>query len=71
MTGKDVEMQHQNKVKIAVERVGGATKVANLIGCSGTAVYAWIRKRMVSDINKATMLAKLANMDVREVRPCR
>jgi len=25
----------------------------------------------VSDINKATMLAKLAGMDVREVRPCR
>ena len=64
-------MQYQNKVKIAVQRVGGATKVANLMGCSGTAVYAWIRKRMVSDINKATQLAKLAGMDVREVRPCR
>lgn len=64
-------MQFQNKVKIAVQRVGGATKVANIMGCSGTAVYAWIRKQTVSDINKATKLAELAGMSVREIRPCR
>lgn len=64
-------MDFQNKVKIAVQRVGGPTQVALQIGCSGSAVHAWIRKRKVSDINKARKLAELAGMELREVRPCR
>ncbi len=60
----------QNNVKIAVQRVGGPTKVANLIGVSGTAVQAWIRKRVVKDIDKAKKLAELAGMKLQEIRPC-
>jgi hypothetical protein len=61
----------QNKVQIAVQRAGGSTKVANIMGCSGSAVFAWVRKRNVPDIDKATKLAGLAGMDVRDLRPCR
>jgi hypothetical protein len=61
----------QNKVQIAVQRAGGPTKVALQMGCSGSAVFAWVRKRNVPDIDKATKLAGLAGMDVRELRPCR
>lgn len=64
-------MDFSNKVKIAVDRAGGPTKVALQMGCSGSAVFAWIRKRNVSDVDKATKLAGLMGMDVRELRPCR
>jgi DNA-binding transcriptional regulator YdaS (Cro superfamily) len=60
-----------NNVKIAINRAGGPTKVALLLGCSGTAVHAWIRKNKISDINKATKLAQITGMQVRELRPCR
>lgn len=59
-----------NKVKTAVNRVGGPTKAASLLRCSGTTIHNWIRKRKVSDIDKATKLAELAKMEVREIRPC-
>lgn len=62
---------NENKVRVAVERVGGPTKVANAMSCSGTAVGAWIRARRVSDIDKATKLAELSGMKVEELRPCR
>lgn len=60
---------YQNNVKIAVERAGGPTKVALLIGCSGAAVHLWIRQRRISDISKAKILAEIAGMDVAELRP--
>ena len=66
-----MQLDFSNKVKKAVQRVGGPTKVALIMGCSGSAVFAWIRKQKVSDIDKATKLAELAGMDVRELRPCR
>jgi DNA-binding transcriptional regulator YdaS (Cro superfamily) len=60
-----------NNVKIAVKRAGGPTKVALLLGCSGTAVHAWMRKKKISDITKAEKLAKATGMNVRDLRPCR
>lgn len=61
----------ENKVRIAVNRVGGMTKTAIAMKCSGTAVGAWIRARRVSDIDKATKLAGLSGMSLQELRPCR
>jgi hypothetical protein len=65
------EFNFQNKVKIAVTRAGGPTKVALQMGCSGSAVFTWIRDQHIPDIDKATKLASLAGMDVRDLRPCR
>jgi hypothetical protein len=66
-----MHLDFSNKVKTAVDRVGGPTKVSLIMGCSGSAVHAWIRNRKVPDIDRATKLAELAGMQVREVRPCR
>ena len=60
-----------NNVKIAVKRAGGPTKVALILGCSGTAVHAWMRKKKIPNIDKAEKLAKIAGMNVRDLRPCR
>ena len=60
-----------NPIKVAIQRAGGPTKVSLLLGCSGTAVHAWIRKRKIPDIDKATKLAEITGMNVRELRPCR
>ncbi len=64
-------MLSQNHVKVAVQRAGGPTQVALALGCSGTAVHSWIRKRKITDINKARKLAELAGMQLQELRPCR
>jgi hypothetical protein len=40
------------------------------LGVSGSAVFAWIRKRKISDIHKAQKLADMTGMNVRELRPC-
>jgi hypothetical protein len=60
-----------NKVKVAVKRAGGPTRVGIILGCSGTAVHSWIRKRKIPNIIFAEKLAKIADMDLRELRPCR
>lgn len=65
------DLGFQNKVKIAVTRAGGPTKVALLMQCSGSAVFTWIRDQHVPDIDKATKLAQMTGMDVRDLRPCR
>jgi len=66
-----MQLDFSNKVKKAVNRAGGATKVALALGCSGSAVFAWIRKEKISDIDKAKKLAEMTGMDVRDLRPCR
>ena len=64
-------MSQPNYVKIAVHRAGGPTKTALLLGCSGTAVHAWIRRKKIGDLTKASKLAEITGMDVMELRPCR
>ena len=64
-------MDFSNKVRIAIDRLGGPTRTANIMGCSGAAVHAWIRNEKVSDISKAQKIAELVGMNVRELRPCR
>ena len=58
-----------NNVKIAVDKIGGPTKTANLMGVSNGAVHAWIKNGRVGNIDKARQLAQFAGMDVEEVRP--
>ena len=60
-----------NNVKDAVERLGGPTKTAIAMKCSGTAVGAWVRARRVSDIDKAAKLAELSGLSLQELRPCK
>lgn len=60
-----------NKVRDAISRIGGVTKAANKLGCSGTTVHNYIRNRRVTDLERAMKLAELAHMDVQELRPCR
>lgn len=61
----------ENKIRVAVQRLGGPTKTAIAMRCSGTAVGAWIRARRVSDIDKARKLSELTGVPVTELRPCR
>ena len=60
----------QNHVRIAVNRIGGPTKVSNLVGVSNGAVHAWIKARRIANIDFARKVAELAGMQVEEVRPC-
>jgi predicted site-specific integrase-resolvase len=60
-------MQYSN-VKLAVDKIGGPTKVSNLMGVSNGTVHAWVKNGRVSDIDKAKKLAELAGMAVEEVR---
>lgn len=67
---KEVVMwMSRNKVRQAVSKIGGVTRVSNLLGVSNGAVHAWIKQERVPNIELAQRLAKLAGMNVEEVRP--
>ena len=59
-----------NNVKYAVKKAGGPTRVASALGVSGTSVHNWIRKRKITNIDKAKMLAKMSGFKVEDLRPC-
>jgi len=63
-------MFFSNNVKIAVDKAGGATRVANELKCSGTAVFSWIRKGRVSNLDRAKQLAELSGVALEDLRPC-
>jgi len=63
--------QLHNKVRVAIKRAGGATKVSNILGVSGSAVFSWQRNHKIPNIDYATKLAEITGMNVRELRPCR
>ena len=58
-----------NYVKYAVKKAGGQTRVACALGVSGTSVHNWIRKRKITNIDKAKMLAKMSGFKVEDLRP--
>ena len=63
-------MFFENPVRQAVQAAGGPTKTSNALGVSNAAVHAWIRNRIVPDLDKAKKLAELANVPVERIRPC-
>ena len=58
-----------NKIIYAIRKAGGATCVASALGVSGTTVHNWIRKRKITNIDKAKMLAKMSGFKVEDLRP--
>lgn len=52
-----------NKIKTAINRIGGPTKAANTLGVSGATIHSWIKSERVPDIEMAKKLAKLADID--------
>lgn len=64
-------MDFSNKIMRATNRLGGITKTANLMECSGTTIHNWIRQGEVKNLDKAKKLAALAGMELQDIRPCR
>jgi DNA-binding transcriptional regulator YdaS (Cro superfamily) len=58
----------ESEVKIAVDRLGGPTKVANRLNVSNAAVHTWIKNDRVPDIEKAMRLADLAGLPYSHLR---
>lgn len=61
----------QNSVRHAVERVGGATKAAHACSVSNASIHNWINRQHIPDIDKARLLAQLADVDVHALRRTR
>ena len=59
---------HQNKVRMAVNKIGGPTRTSNLLGVSNGAVHAWIKAQRISNIDYARKVAELSEMKVDELR---
>lgn len=59
----------QNWVRVAVSRLGGCTRAANAMEVSGTTIHKWIRLQRITNIDKATRLAKLTGLEVQQLRP--
>lgn len=53
-------MREQNAVRHVVEVLGGPTKVANLVGCSGNTVHNWMREGRIRHAKDAVVVARAA-----------
>lgn len=62
---------HENYVRTAVDRLGGATKTSNALGVANQTVTNWIKQRRVSNIDYATKLAELSGIQVQQLRSTR
>lgn len=58
-----------NYVRLAIDRIGGPTKVSNLFNVSNGTVHNWIKTQRVPNIDLAIKLAIHAKMKVEQVRP--
>ena len=58
---------NKNRVRIAVDRLGGPTKASNLMGVSNNTINTWIRKQRVGNIDFAKKLADLSEMAVQDL----
>lgn len=58
----------QNYVKIAVDRLGGATKAAHAMAVSGTTIHDWIKRERIVCIDKAKLMAKLSGLELQQLR---
>ena len=59
---------NENPVRIAIDRIGGATKASNLIGVSNNTVNSWINKRRINNIDHARKGADAIRMSVQDLR---
>jgi len=59
-----------NAVRFAVRKAGGPTRVASLLGVSGSSVHYWINSNNVPKYEMAKKLAELAGVKLETVRPC-
>lgn len=57
-----------NHVKIAVDRIGGPTKVSSLLGIATGTVHTWIKAKRVSNIDYAKTLALASKMELQQLR---
>jgi DNA-binding transcriptional regulator YdaS (Cro superfamily) len=62
---------YSNRVKIAVERLGGPTKAANAASVSNATIHNWIKRARIENIDKARLVAKLCSMELQDLRPTR
>ena len=60
-----------NKVKIAVDRIGGPTKASNILEVSNASIHGWIKARRVTKIDYARRMAELAGMTLQDLRATR
>lgn len=57
-----------NHVRIAVDRLGGATRAAHAMSVSNATIHSWINRQYVSNIDKAKRMAELAGMELQQLR---
>jgi len=61
--------ENQHHIRLAINKIGGATITSNLLGVSNSCVYNWIKQGRVNNIYMARKLAELAQMPIELVRP--
>lgn len=63
-----MDLQGKNNVRVAVDRVGGATKAAHQLLVSNATIHTWIKHSRVPDIDKAKRLADLSGLALQQLR---
>jgi DNA-binding transcriptional regulator YdaS (Cro superfamily) len=57
-----------NHVKIAVDRLGGPTKVSTMLGIATGTVHTWIKAKRISNIDYAKTVAQASKMELQLLR---
>lgn len=58
----------QNDVRIAVDRLGGATKAAHAMAVSNATIHDWIKRGKIVNIDKAKRMAELSGLELQRLR---
>jgi DNA-binding transcriptional regulator YdaS (Cro superfamily) len=61
----------RNNIMVAVERLGGPTKAAHAAGVSNATIHNWIKRKFISNIDKAKLMASLTGLTVQQLRATR
>lgn len=60
--------EFQNKVKVAVDRIGGPTKTANLCGVANSTIHMWIARQRVPNVDQAKKLSAASGVEATLLR---
>lgn len=61
----------QNHVRVAVERIGGATKAAHAASVSNATVHLWLNAGRIPNIDRARIIANASGIDIQLLRGTR
>ena len=59
---------YENHIRIAIDRIGGPTKVSTMLGVATGTIHSWIRGRRISNIDYARAVSEASHVELQKLR---